>query len=51
MCTSAIALSKIRRLYYGASDSKFGGIENRKYFASKSAYHKPEIYLAFLKRI
>lgn len=45
MCASAIALSRIKRLYYGAQDQKFGAVENgARIFNSSSCHHKPEIY-------
>jgi tRNA(Arg) A34 adenosine deaminase TadA len=45
MCAGAISLARIRRLYYGASDSKSGGVENgARVFSHKQCHHKPEIY-------
>jgi len=45
MCASAIALARIKRIYYGASDIKFGAVENgAKIFHTSSCHHKPEIY-------
>ena len=45
MCAFAISLSRIKRIYYAASDKKFGGVENGpKVFNSSSCHHKPEIY-------
>jgi tRNA(adenine34) deaminase len=45
MCSSAIALARIRRVYYAASDIKFGAVENGvRIFSSTSCHHKPEIY-------
>lgn len=45
MCASAIAYARIRRLYFGASDAKSGGIENGpRIFASSSCHHAPEVY-------
>jgi tRNA(adenine34) deaminase len=45
MCASAIALARIRRIYYAASDIKFGAVENgARIFSSTSCHHKPEIY-------
>ncbi|HJK86444.1 MAG TPA: nucleoside deaminase [Candidatus Megaira endosymbiont of Nemacystus decipiens] len=45
MCASAISNARIRRLYYGASDSKQGAIENGvRFFTSSNSMHKPEIY-------
>jgi tRNA(adenine34) deaminase len=45
MCAGAIALARIRRLYYGASDAKGGAVESGvKFFASSTCHHRPEIY-------
>ncbi len=45
MCAAAISLSRIRRVYYGASDKKFGAIENGvRFFSNSTCHHKPEIY-------
>lgn len=45
MCASAIALARISRVYYAASDIKFGAVENGvRIFSSTSCHHKPEIY-------
>lgn len=45
MCAAAISLSRIRRIYYAASDKKFGAVENgARIFSSSSCHHQPEIY-------
>lgn len=45
MCASAISLARIRRVYYAASDEKFGAVEQgAKIFSSSSCHHRPEIY-------
>jgi tRNA(adenine34) deaminase len=45
MCAFGISLSRIKRIYYAASDEKFGGVENGpRIFNSSSCHHKPEIY-------
>ena len=45
MCAQAIAFSKIKCLYFGAYDKKFGAIENGiRLFHSKTYNHTPEIY-------
>ena len=45
MCAFAISLARIRRVYYGAADSKFGAVENGpKIFSSSSCHHIPDIY-------
>lgn len=50
MCFGAISMGKIRRIYYAASDSKFGSIERAGLSIFKnniSAYHLPECYSGF----
>lgn len=45
MCAYAIALARIRRLYYGAADPKAGGVDHGpRVFASSSCHHRPEVY-------
>ena len=45
MCAGAISFARIRRLYYGASDSKGGAIESGvRFFASPTCHHAPEVY-------
>ncbi len=45
MCYSAIALAKIKRIFYGANDEKFGAISNNiNLFKHPLSYHKMEIY-------
>lgn len=45
MCAAAISLARIKRIYYAASDNKFGAVENGiKFFYSSSCFHRPEIY-------
>ncbi len=45
MCASAISQARIRRLYYGASDPKSGGIENGpQVFTHPQSHHLPEVY-------
>ncbi len=45
MCAAAISYSRIKRLFYGASDSKSGGIENGvRFFTNANCHYKPEIY-------
>ncbi len=47
MCAAAISLAKIKRIYYGASEKKFGAIESGiKLFSANSCYHRPEVYSA-----
>ena len=45
MCTAAISFARIRRLYFGAADSKGGAVENGvRFFQSPSCHHRPEVY-------
>lgn len=45
MCAQAIAFSKIKRLYFGAYNIKFGSIENGvRLFNANVCNHIPEIY-------
>ena len=45
MCAAAISLARIRRLYYGAADSKGGAVDSGvRFFALPTCHHKPEIY-------
>ena len=51
MCASAIALSRIRRVYYALSDEKFGAVENGcRIFHNNFTFYKPEIYSGFYER-
>ncbi len=44
MCAQAIALARIRRLYYGAADPKGGGVEHgARIFGQPTCNHRPEI--------
>jgi tRNA(adenine34) deaminase len=45
MCAAAISFARIRRLYYGAGDSKGGAVENGvRFFASPTCHHRPEVF-------
>ncbi|MDB9817823.1 nucleoside deaminase [Pelagibacterales bacterium] len=45
MCAAAISQARIRRLYFGADDLKYGSINgNIKYFQKENTNHLPEIY-------
>ena len=45
MCASVISNSRIRRVYYGASQPKYGAYESSGFILSEvKHYHKPEIY-------
>ena len=50
MCAGAISNARIRRLYYGASDAKSGGIEQgARFFAQATCHHAPDLYPGFLE--
>lgn len=45
MCAGAIALTRIRRLYYGAYDPKAGAVDHGvRVFNQRSCHHRPDIY-------
>lgn len=45
MCAGAISFARIRRLYYGATDPKGGGVEHgARVFSQPTCHHAPEIY-------
>src|SRR5688572_13160063 len=45
MCAAAISFARVRRLYYGASDPKSGGVEHGpRIFNQPTCHHAPEIY-------
>jgi tRNA(adenine34) deaminase len=45
MCAAAIALARIRRLYFGAYDPKSGGVEHGpRIFRQPTCHHRPEVY-------
>lgn len=45
MCAAAIGFARIRRLYYGAADSKSGGVaQGAQVFAHPQCHHVPQIY-------
>lgn len=45
MCAQAISFARIRRLYFGASDSKGGGVEHGpRIFSQPTCHHRPEVY-------
>jgi len=44
MCAQAIALARLRRLYFGAADPKGGGVEHGpRIFAQPTCNHRPEV--------
>ncbi len=45
MCAGAIALARIRRLYFGAGDPKGGAVEHGpRFFQQPTCHHRPEVY-------
>lgn len=45
MCAAAISFARIRRLYFGASDPKSGGVlQGARVFAQATCHHAPEVY-------
>jgi tRNA(Arg) A34 adenosine deaminase TadA len=45
MCAAAISFARVRRLYYGAGDAKFGGVDHGpRFFAQPTCHHTPEVY-------
>jgi tRNA(Arg) A34 adenosine deaminase TadA len=45
MCAAAISFARIRRLYYGASDPKGGGVESGpRIFSHATCHHRPDVY-------
>jgi tRNA(Arg) A34 adenosine deaminase TadA len=51
MCAGAIALARIRRLYFGAEDPKAGAVvHGPRLFESPSCHHRPEVYGGIAER-
>jgi tRNA(adenine34) deaminase len=51
MCAAAMALARIRRLYFGAYDPKGGGVEHgARIFDQPTCHHRPEIYGGIAER-
>lgn len=45
MCATAISFARIRRVYFGASDEKGGGVENGpRIFDQPTCHHRPDVY-------
>lgn len=45
MCAAAISNARIARLYYGAADTKSGGVaQGPRIFAHSQCHHAPEVY-------
>jgi len=48
MCAAAISFARIRRLYFGASDPKGGGVEHGpRIFSQATCHHRPEVYSGY----
>ncbi|XUY27261.1 nucleoside deaminase [Agrobacterium sp. rho-8.1] len=48
MCAAAISFARIRRLYYGAQDTKGGAVESGvRFFNQPTCHHAPEVYSGF----
>jgi tRNA(Arg) A34 adenosine deaminase TadA len=48
MCAAAISFARIRRLYYGAEDSKGGAVvSGPRLFDQRTCHHAPEVYGGF----
>jgi tRNA(adenine34) deaminase len=44
MCATAISFARLRRVYWGASDPKGGGVENGpRIFSQPTCHHRPEL--------
>jgi len=45
MCAAAISFARIRRLYFGATDEKGGGVVSGvRFFSSPTCHHVPDVY-------
>jgi tRNA(adenine34) deaminase len=45
MCAAAISFSRLRRLYFAASDEKMGAVEHGpRFFTQATCHHAPEVY-------
>jgi tRNA(adenine34) deaminase len=45
MCAAAISHARIRRLYFGAWDTKMGAVENgSRFYTQPTCHHAPEVY-------
>ncbi len=45
MCAAAISFARIRRLTFGAYDSKGGGVEHgARFFSQPTCHHAPAVY-------
>ena len=45
MCATAASFARVRRIYFGASDPKGGGVEHGpRIFAQPTCHHRPDVY-------
>ncbi|HZP71019.1 MAG TPA: nucleoside deaminase [Pseudolabrys sp.] len=45
MCAAAMSFARIRRLYFGAADTKGGAVEHGvRFFTSPTCHHRPAVY-------
>ncbi|MGB8513619.1 MAG: nucleoside deaminase [Pseudolabrys sp.] len=45
MCAAAMSFTRIRRLYFGAADTKGGAVEHGvRFFSAPTCHHRPEVY-------
>ena len=45
MCAAAISFARIRRLYFGAADTKGGAVvSGTRFFSSPTCHHAPDVY-------
>ncbi|QPC86857.1 nucleoside deaminase [Mesorhizobium sp. NBSH29] len=45
MCAAAISFARVRRLYFGATDDKGGGVVSGvRFFGRPTCHHAPEVY-------
>lgn len=51
MCAQAISFARLRRVYYGASDPKGGGVEHGpRIFQQPTCHHRPDVYSGIAER-
>jgi tRNA(Arg) A34 adenosine deaminase TadA len=51
MCAAAISFARLRRLYFGASDEKGGGVEHGpRIYTQPTCHHAPEVYGGIAER-
>ncbi|MFG1298446.1 nucleoside deaminase [Xanthobacter sp. V3C-3] len=51
MCAAALSFARVRRLYFGASDPKGGGVEHGpRFYSQPTCHHAPEVYGGIAER-